>query len=465
MFEKLLKWLRTRLDQLFDGAVGTDVQVSLPMENALPLWVALYECGGPWCSEKNNIHSLCLAPAIAQEFARLVTMESDITCTGARGEWLMQQARPFFDRLPVSVEVACALGGCVFKPYVQGEGVAVDVVQEDCFVPTTFDTSGRMTGAIFSEQIKRRGTIYTRLEHHEYKDGRETIENRAFASSTASQLGREIDLADVPEWADIAPDAEIDNITQPLFAYFRIPTANRVDRHSPMGASVYALAVETIRDADLQYGSLLWEYRGGELAVDVDAMAVREGPDGALHMEERDRRLYRHVFNGNTQMWNVFAPALRDESYRAGLDSILKRIEFQCGLAYGTLSDPQSVEKTAEEVRASKQRSYATVQLIQQALQDAIEGLFYAVDVYATLYGLAPAGDYALAFDWDDSIVNDPAERKALFWQYVEAGRFPFERYLVEFEGYSEEEAAQVTAQAAAGSERLTFGGIPPGDA
>ena len=31
--------------------------------------------------------------------------------------------------------------------------------------------------------------------------------------------------------------------------------------------------------------------------------------------------------------------------------------------------------------------------------------------------------------------------------------------------GLSEGEAAQVTAQAAAGSERLTFGGIPPGDA
>ena len=54
MFEKLLKWLRNRLDQLFDDAVGSDVQVSLPMENALPLWVALYECGGPWCDEKRT---------------------------------------------------------------------------------------------------------------------------------------------------------------------------------------------------------------------------------------------------------------------------------------------------------------------------------------------------------------------------------------------------------------------------
>ena len=466
MFEKLLKWLRGLLNQMFDDAVGSpDIVISSKMENALPLWVVIYECGGPWCSAEKNIHSLCLGPAIAQEFSRLVTMESEIACTGsARADWLMQQARPFLDALPATVETACALGGCVFKPYVQGGRIVVDVVQEDCFFPTTFDTSGHMTGAIFTEQIKRRNAIYTRLEHHEFKDGAETITNKAFVSSTSAQLGREIPLTEVPEWADISPDARIENLTRPLFAYFKVPTANRVDRHSPLGASVYALAVDTIRDADVQYGSLLWEYRGGELAIDVDAAAIRQDADGALRMEERDRRLYRHLLNGNLNMWNAFAPALRDASYLNGLDAILRRIEFQCGLAYGTISNPQSVEKTAEEVRASKQRSYATVRLIQQALQDAIEGLFYAMDVYATLYGLAPAGAYELAFDWDDSIVNDPAARKQQFWQYVEAGRFPFARYLVEFEGYSEDEAAAIAAEAAA-AEPLTFGAFPPGDA
>ena len=466
MFEKLLKWLRGLLNQMFDDAVGSpDIVISSKMENALPLWVAIYECGGPWCSEKKNIHSLCLGPAIAQEFSRLVTMESEITCTGsARADWLMQQARPFWDALPATVETACALGGCVFKPYVQGGRIVVDVVQEDCFFPTTFDTSGCMIGAIFTEQIKRRNAIYTRLEHHEFKNGTETITNKAFVSATSAQLGREIPLTEVPEWADISPDARIDNLTRPLFAYFRVPTANRVDRHSPLGASVYALAVDTIRDADVQYGSLLWEYRGGELAIDVDAAAIRQDADGALRMEERDRRLYRHLLNGNPNMWNTFSPALRDASYLNGLDAILRRIEFQCGLAYGTISNPQSVEKTAEEVRASKQRSYATVCLIQNALQAALEDLFCAMDVYATLYGLATAGSYTLAFDWDDSIVNDPAARKQQFWQYVEAGRFPFARYLVEFEGYSEDEAAAIAAEAAT-AEPLTFGAFPPGDA
>lgn len=33
-----------------------------------------------------------------------------------------------------------------------------------------------------------------------------------------------------------------------------------------------------IHDADVQYSRLLWEYEGGELAIDVDPMALKEDP-------------------------------------------------------------------------------------------------------------------------------------------------------------------------------------------
>lgn len=458
MFEKLLKWLRGQLHTLFDNTAESDILYSSQMENALPLWVQIYEGGGPWCNQRTGLHSLGIGAAVAQELARLAVSESSISLTGsARADWLQQQAAPFLAGLQSHTELACALGGVVFKPYVTAEGVAVDVVQADCFFPTTFDTSRRMTGAVFSAQLKRGNTIYTRLEHHEYADGAETIQNRAFASASCQTLGHEIPLTEVPEWADILPQARFENISRPLFGYFRMPGANRIDRHSPLGASCYALAVDCIRDADVQYGSLLWEYRGGELALDVDATAIRQNPDGALELSAREKRLFRHVANSRQDLFSVFAPALRDESYRKGLDAILKRIEFQCGLAYGALSDPQSVEKTAEEVRSSKQRSYSTVRLIQAALQSALDDLFSAMDAYASAYHLAPAGSYALACDWGDSILNDPAARKAQFWQYVEAGRYPFARYLVEFEGYTPDEAAAACAEAESGT-ALFFG-------
>lgn len=53
-----------------------------------------------------------------------------------------------------------------------------------------------------------------------------------------------------------------------------------------------------------------------------------------------------------------------------------------------------------------------------------------------------------MTFDFDDSIISDPKERKQMYWGYVTAGKFPFWRYLVEFEGYSEDDAKAIAAEA-----------------
>lgn len=280
MFQKLLRWLRAQIGTLFGDAPGAnDIILSGQMENAIALWAQMYETGGPWCTAKNDLHSLHIAASVAREFARLVTMELEVSLSGSpRADYLAEQLAPFLDKLPNYTELACALGGAVFKPYVSGDRLLVDVVQGDCFFPTTFDTTGRLTGAIFSEQLKRKNTIYTRLERHEYTAGVQTIQNKAFASSSTASLGQEIPLADVPEWADITPEMRIE-VERPLFAYFRIPLANRNDRHSPLGASVYAPAVDTIHDADEQFGRLLWEYEGGERYEDFEtATGYGTGP-------------------------------------------------------------------------------------------------------------------------------------------------------------------------------------------
>lgn len=65
------------------------------------------------------------------------------------------------------------------------------------------------------------------------------------------------------------------------------------------------------------------------------------------------------------------------------------------------------MEKTATEVRNSKQRWFVTIDSIQKALQHNFDSLIYAMDVYATLYNLAPAGDYEVTYSWGDSILDD----------------------------------------------------------
>lgn len=450
MFGKMLRWLRTLLNQMLNQG-NDDIAISDKMSSAIELWARMYEDGGPWCNAKSGIHSLRLPAAIASEFARLVTMEMEVTLSGSpRADYLQAQLEPLLRDIRHHVEVGCALGGAVFKPYVTSNGIAIDVVQGDSFFPTTFDTSNRMTGAIFVEQIKRKNMIYTRAEHHEFSGGVHIIENKAFASRSGISLGSPIELSSVPEWAEIQPIVSIENVDRPLFAYFRVPSANRTDRHSPLGVSVYSGAEDTIRDADEQFGRYLWEYEGGQMAVDIAEDLLQHKPDGEATVPQLQKRLYRsrNVATRDQNFYQVFAPQLRDESYRRGLNTILQRIEFQCGLAYGTLSDPQSIEKTATEINASKQRSFSTVHDIQLALQTALDDLIYAMDQLVTIYNLAPVGEYKAAYDWDDSIVNDPSQRKQMFWQYVLAGKFPFWRYLKEFEGYSEEDAKAIEAEA-----------------
>lgn len=439
MFQKLMEWIRRSMGLYFkDTGPGALFSVSADMEAEILKWSKMYENQG-------QKHSIGLPAAIASELARMVVMECEISITGSkRADYIMEQ----FARIDLQnvVEPACALGGVSLKPYVSGKNIMVDTVEADCFLPTAFDSSKRMSGVVFADQIVREKQIFTRLEKHDFVNNTHRVQNIAFVSGNNETLGKQISLEAVPEWADLAPAMEIPGCEVPLFAYFKMPFKNTVDRRSPLGISAFSRAERLINDANEQYGRYLWEFEGGELAVDVAENHIRHGPDGVLNLPKHERRLYR-MHDTQENFYKIFAPTLRDESMKRGFNTILQRIEFNCGLSYGTLSDPQTIEKTAEEIRNSKNRSYSTVGSIQKAAQKALTNLIYAMDKLATMYDLAPAGEYKIAFDWDDSIVNDPAERRKRFWQYVQAGKYPFWRYLMEFEGYTEDEAKAIQAE------------------
>lgn len=425
-------------------ALGVKPAMSSRMAGAAAEWMDLFEHGG----------SLALPAAIAGELARLATVESEMTVTGrGRGEFLSRQLGPVRASLRRQVETGIAGGALALKPYPRGGGLAVDFVRADEFYPIAFDSTGRLCGAVFLETAVREATVYRRLEYHHLADGGCVIENRAFAAPALADggvLGQPVPLGRVEAWAALEPVTVIRNVDRLLLGYFRVPLANTIEPGSPLGVSGYSRAVGLIRQAEEQWERILWEYRGTELAVHADEMLFKADGAGGRILPPGRERLYRLVPGLENRM-DVFSPAIRDTPLFNGFNNILKRIEFQCCLAYGTLSDPQNVDKTAEEIRASKQRSFSAVRDIQRALESALDDLVYAMDVWATLGGLAPAGEYATAYSWDDSIVNDPAQRKQLFWQYVTAGKFPMWRYLAEFEGYAEDEAKALAAEAATG--------------
>ncbi len=441
MFSRMLHFLRTCVQNFFiqqHGLSGAQEALSNKMESAISLWADMYTGGTTKAASGANIG---LPASISAEFARIATLEASINYSGKRGDFINKAMAPVVQNLRKYTEYACALGGCVFKPYVANGAVHIDFVQADNFVPTAFDSSGRMTSAVFCDQLLKDGGVYTRLEHHNFLQGTYTVENKAFYSSNKTNLGKQVNITDIDEWADIAPFVKFENVKHPLFSYLRVPGANNIDRHSPLGVSVFGRAVGLINNANEQYARILWEFEGGELAIDAAQDVLMGLNDDAPKLPKGKQRLFRQLASTDSDFYKVFSPELRDESLINGLDLMLKRIEFNCSLAYGTLSDPQNTDKTAEEIRASKQRSYAAVRDLQTSLQQCLTQLANIICVYADLYKLAPGGTYSASYKWDDSIVADEVTEREQMRQDCINGAAQWWEYRMRFYGEDEKTA------------------------
>ncbi|MBR2917100.1 MAG: phage portal protein [Clostridia bacterium] len=373
------------------------------MSDALSLWTDMYQNIPPWQSDK--VHSLNLPAGIASELSRLVTIDMASSVKGSeRADFLNGIYQKFLANKRQYVELTAALGGLIFKPCFIGDKVFIDFVQPQSFIPVSFDDSGRLMSAVFIDKITTASNYFTRLEYHRFEENSYIIENKAFKSSSLSDLGTEISLDEVPAWREIKARAEVKGLSSPLFVYFKMPGSNTTQPYSPLGVSVFSGVCDLIKDADEQYSRLLWEFESGERALYLDRTAFIRDKNGNMIIP--DKRLYR-ALSSDEDLFHDWSPAIRDESILRGLNAILKKIEFGCGLSYGTISDETLKDRTAEEIRASKQRSYAAVCDIQLAFKNALTELIECLDNFVSLYKLCPEGEYSLSFDFDDSIIAD----------------------------------------------------------
>lgn len=353
-------------------------------------------------------------------------------------------------QIRTQLEYGIAKGSLIIKPYVHKAKKLIvpgldedsieteyimdfDFIQADCFYPLAF-SSNKVSEVVFLDTHVDNDLVYTRVEHHKLVGNSVIIENKAFESSSSvrdssmsmgASLGTEVDLSKVSDWKDLPRSITIKNVDRLLFGYFKMPEANTIDPHSPLGISGFARAVQLIKDADEQYSRLLWEYEGGELAIDIDrdALTTTKDEQKNVHtvMGRLQQRLYRPVDLGESDTYKPYAPALRDSSIINGLNNILMRIEDVCALSRGTLSDVAAEARTATEIRILKQRSYSSNLDIQKALENALKDVVYVMDVYCTLYNIVgdihkdskgkvdtnKIGKYDVSFDWDDSILVD----------------------------------------------------------
>lgn len=436
-----------------ETAIGEKIALSPAMQVAMENWYQIFLGEG----KKEQKIGLHLANSICTEFCRLLFAESEIKIEGEnlRAQFLQEQLSNLLPLLQTKIGVGLALGGMVLKPYVIHDEIAVDTVRGDCLFPISFSANGAIHAAVFSEQYSEHDRVYTRLEHHRFDQKRQQhiVSNYTFRSDQPGSLGVPCELSGTP-WAGMQPTTVVAT-SQPLFGYFKVPKENYIDPSSPLGISVYANAIPQILQADDMWSAILWEYESKETAV----FATSDLFNRFHKLSEHDKRLYKVLNRSDNEKLLPYSPEIRDSSMFTGLNKILQRIEFACHFAYGTLSEPTETEKTATEIKMSKQRSYVFVSALQQQLEAALQQLLLAMDKLTSYHQLAPEGEYTLSCNWGDSVLEDAEasfQREVLLTQN---GWLKPEILLSHLYQCSEEEALNMMPAQASNQDFSLFGG------
>lgn len=443
MFDKLKDWILRGIDKMLvkstvEEALKVKTAVSDEMDKAMDLWLKIFTNNAPWISKE--VPSLQLGASIAEEFARLITLEMKSEVTGSkRAEFINEEYQKVLEDLKSELGLFNAVGGGFFKPFVKGDKFYIDYIpQTDC-KPLKFDSAGNITSIVFSSQIVKGEKRYTRLETHTLNGTDYIVENKVYVSEIYNtSLGRQTSLKEISEWSDLEEKTIIQNIKMPLFAYYKVPLSNNIDPKSCLGPSVYHKAVDSIRKADIQASRLDYEYESAERSIYADVNALKNENGTA-----KRNKVVKTLDTGEDQFYKEFSPSLRDEGFIRGQNKNKQEIEFQCNLAYGTISDPSLVEKTTVEINSSKQRSYSSVSQMQHSLERALKHLVYILDVYCDLYELCPAGEYEVSAEWDDSIIVDTESEQRIRLQETNLGLGSKLDYLMWRYGLTEEQAQE----------------------
>lgn len=424
--------------------LGESYTYSSQTAQEIELWSKMYKGKAPW--NTGSIYSAGIPASIASEVAKLVTIEFKSSIDGA--ELLDTAYRSMLKKLRKYTEYGLAKGSLIIKPIVDKNGIRTQFIQADRFFPISFDGSGELTKCVLAEQIRQGKAIYTLLEIHGIQNGILTVENRAFKSLSDGILGSRINLSEVPQWADLSENTSFSGIDRLPFGLFKCPPANNIDSDSPLGVSIYSRAAELIREADRRYSGICWEYESKETAVHVAESMLR-------YNKEQDKfdypggreRLYRAMpFDMGAAakpLIDIYSPEIRSSALFEGYNNQLRMIEFACSLAYGTISDPNNVDKTATEIKASKQRSYTLVSDCQAAMQTALEDWAKGAFFWAKIYGLEKSSGYDMNFEWGDSILADPDTERQQDIQDLNLGIMRPEEYRAKWYDETIEEAVK----------------------
>ena len=359
--------------------------------------------------EYENIENINFNSIFSNKLANYSICDSSMTIEGnnKRVDLLNMIGQSMWKNGKKIVSMSLGYGGLFLVPYVKGNKLFYNLVPQNRV--TIDSTEGDLiTGATILAERKEislglgQTKTYIRWTNYKLKNGNCIIEQK-FSDENGEQI------KETPSfWNNIKLKEVIGNVDRALFGYIKSPINNR-RTNSKYGVPITYGCESTIKEIKETMKQLLDEFRLKRPFVGADA-TMFNGKD-ALPLNG----LFKKVDSNNDSFFEVFDPAFR--SYTERLQELYKRLEHEVGTSYGILSEVDTNNATATEIKRSMFDTFTLCDDIRINVEKGLNDFFYACNVLANAANLTPNGEYKIKFDWSYSLLEDTdTEWQQLTW-------------------------------------------------
>lgn len=419
--------------------------LSLFYTTELAKWNDIYRGGGDWRYVRKGgmnggmrkLASLGAAKSVCAELSRLCfTEETEITCPDKETENFLKKVfsdNSFSERFSDFLEKMFALGGGVVKVYYEN-GVKLDFVSADAFVPTQWD-SRSISGGAFGSTVSRDGKNYILAETQEITAKGLLTQNKLFRES-----GGEVALSEC--FPEMTEKSLIEGLEKPLFVYFRAGSGI-VPQCAPLGSSVFAGAEDTLKSIDTVFDSLSREFVLGKKRIIVPSYAVRG--------EYNENGELKRYFDVNDEVFEALSASDNDElkisdntaelrvnEHVEALGELLDLLCMQTGLSEGALSYKNGTIRTATEVVSRNSRTYRTTSFYRKLIAKNLERVVENICILAKMSGeLSETASENVQIRFADGVCEDEGTRAERAASLYKNGLISRSRALSEIYGIS----------------------------
>ena len=388
------------------------------MRAALREWLDLYY-GVPRAGEDAAPR---LAALIVGKLCRTIFAEYETRLPSDAAQPVRQSLAALNAAAKTAMQYALVGGECLLKPVPKDGAFDFTVIRRDCYVPLARDAHGNLLAVGTMERHSADGRQYALLERRTAGADGLTIETRLFELN-GQALGRCVPLATLPACADLVPQLVLPGVRGVGLAVLKTPLMNCVDG-SADAVSIYAPAVGLLHALARCEEQLNTEFANGASRVFASEDLLR--PDAQGRRALRDDLFIGLPDDPANVGVTVYSPALREQSYLARKQDLLRGCESLLGLRRGILSEVEAVTepRTATEIAATSVDYDLTIRDLQAAWGDALRDAMALCAELGALYGLKHFDTDAAvpAIDWGDGVLYDRARIWAEQREMVDAG-------------------------------------------